>query len=88
MRSWHRKEGARASEAVIDGVVVVEDSYVRSGEEERGFMPAHPDTLAIPGHDRELWPRLGPTHEPVHCLLAWPLRTSHTSKDRVAAPVG
>ena len=40
-------------ERLIDGVVVDQDSYVRSGEEAREFMRAHPDTLAIPSHDRD-----------------------------------
>ena len=50
-------------EPVIDGVVVDQDRYVRSGEEAREFMRAHPDTLAIPSHDRELWSRLEPTYD-------------------------
>lgn len=50
-------------EPVIDGIVVDQDSYVRSGEEAREFMRAHPDTLAIPSHDRELWSRLEPTYD-------------------------
>lgn len=50
-------------EPVIDGVVVDQDSYVRSGEEARAFMRAHPDTLAIPSHDRDLWARLEPTYD-------------------------
>jgi N-acyl homoserine lactone hydrolase len=41
-------------EPVIDGVVVDQDSYVRAGEEAREFMRTHPETLAIPSHDREL----------------------------------
>jgi glyoxylase-like metal-dependent hydrolase (beta-lactamase superfamily II) len=45
-------------EPVIDGLIVDQDSYIRSGEEAREFMRAHPDTLAIPSHDRELWSRL------------------------------
>ncbi len=49
-------------EPVIDGIVVDQDSYVRSGEEARAFMRAHPDTLAIPSHDAELWSRLEPTY--------------------------
>ncbi len=50
-------------EPVIDGIVVDQDSYVRSGEEAREFIRAHPDTLAIPSHDRELWSRLEPTYD-------------------------
>jgi N-acyl homoserine lactone hydrolase len=50
-------------EPLIDGVVVDQDSYVRSGEEVREFMRAHPDTLAIPSHDRDLWARLAPTYD-------------------------
>ncbi|MEK6328779.1 MAG: N-acyl homoserine lactonase family protein [Actinomycetota bacterium] len=50
-------------ERLIDGVVVDQDSYVRSGEEAREFMRAHPDTLAIPSHDRDLWGRLEPTYD-------------------------
>jgi N-acyl homoserine lactone hydrolase len=50
-------------EPLIDGIVVDQDSYVRSGEEAREFMRAHPDTLAIPSHDRELWSRLEPTYD-------------------------
>lgn len=50
-------------EPVIDGVVVDQDSYVRSGQEAREFMRAHPDTLAIPSHDRDLWARLEPTYD-------------------------
>lgn len=49
-------------EPVIDGIVMNQASYVRSGEEAREFMRAHPDTLAIPSHDRELWTRLEPTY--------------------------
>jgi N-acyl homoserine lactone hydrolase len=50
-------------EPVIDGIVVDQDSYIRSGEEARAFMQAHPDTLAIPSHDRELWSHLEPTYD-------------------------
>jgi N-acyl homoserine lactone hydrolase len=50
-------------EPVIDGIVVDQDSYIRSGEEMREFMRAHPDTLAIPSHDRELWSRLKPSYD-------------------------
>lgn len=49
-------------EPVIDGIIVDQDSYIRSGEEMREFMRAHPDTLAIPSHDGELWSRLKPTY--------------------------
>ena len=45
-------------ERLIDGVVVDQDSYLRSGGQAREFMRAHPDTLAIPSHDRDLWSRL------------------------------
>jgi glyoxylase-like metal-dependent hydrolase (beta-lactamase superfamily II) len=45
-------------ERVIDGIVVDQDSYLRSGDEARQFMRAHPDTVPIPSHDAELWPRL------------------------------
>jgi len=50
-------------EPVIDGIVVDQDSYVRSGAQAREFMQAHPDTLAIPSHDSELWSRLEPTYD-------------------------
>jgi glyoxylase-like metal-dependent hydrolase (beta-lactamase superfamily II) len=50
-------------EPLIDGIVVDQDSYVRSGEEAREFMRSYPDTLAIPSHDRELWSRLEPTYD-------------------------
>jgi glyoxylase-like metal-dependent hydrolase (beta-lactamase superfamily II) len=50
-------------EQVIDGIIVDQDSYVRSGDEARSFMRAHPDTLAIPSHDRELWARLDRVYE-------------------------
>jgi glyoxylase-like metal-dependent hydrolase (beta-lactamase superfamily II) len=50
-------------EPVIDGIIVDQDSYIRSGEEMRAFMRAHPNTLAIPSHDAELWSRLEPTYE-------------------------
>jgi N-acyl homoserine lactone hydrolase len=50
-------------EPVIDGIIVDQDSYIRSGEEARAFMRAHPDTLAIPSHDSMLWARLEPTYE-------------------------
>jgi glyoxylase-like metal-dependent hydrolase (beta-lactamase superfamily II) len=48
---------------LIDGIVLDQDRYIRSGEEMRRFMRAHRDTLAIPSHDRELWSRLEPTYE-------------------------
>jgi N-acyl homoserine lactone hydrolase len=41
-------------EHVIDGIVVDQDAYLRSGDAARRFMRAHPDTMAIPSHDREL----------------------------------
>jgi glyoxylase-like metal-dependent hydrolase (beta-lactamase superfamily II) len=50
-------------EPVIDGIVVDQDGYVRSGEEARAFMRAHPDTLAIPSHDRNLWSQLETVYE-------------------------
>jgi hypothetical protein len=50
-------------DSVIDGLIVDQDRYLRSGEEARAFMRAHPDTLAIPSHDRELWTRLEPSCE-------------------------
>lgn len=50
-------------EPVIDGIVFDQDSYVRSGEEMRRFIRAHPDTLAIPSHDAELWAHLERTYE-------------------------
>ncbi len=50
-------------EPVIDGIVVDQESYVRSGKEAREFMRAHPDTLAIPSHDQKLWSRLEPTYD-------------------------
>jgi hypothetical protein len=48
---------------VIDGIVMGQGSYLRSGEEARAFVRAHPDTLAIPSHDRELWSGLGTVYE-------------------------
>lgn len=50
-------------EPVIDGLMLDQDSYIRSGEEARAFMRAHPDTLAIPSHDAELWPTLEPVYD-------------------------
>ena len=50
-------------ERVVDGIIVDQDSYLRSGDEARAFMRAHPDTLAIPSHDTELWSRLERTYE-------------------------
>ena len=50
-------------EPVIDGIVVDQDSYVRSGAETREFMRARPETLAIPSHDGKLWSRLEPTYD-------------------------
>jgi hypothetical protein len=38
-------------------------AYIRSGAEAREFMRAHPDTLAIPSHDTELWAGLEETYE-------------------------
>jgi glyoxylase-like metal-dependent hydrolase (beta-lactamase superfamily II) len=40
-------------EPIIDGIVVDQDAYLRSGDEARRFIRAHPDTLAIPSHDRK-----------------------------------
>ena len=50
-------------ERLIDGVVVDQDASLRSGDEARAFTRAHPDTLAIPSHDRELWARLEPMYD-------------------------
>jgi N-acyl homoserine lactone hydrolase len=50
-------------EPAIDGIIVDQDSYVRSGAQAREFMQAHPDTLAIPSHVSELWSRLEPTYD-------------------------
>lgn len=50
-------------ERVVDGIIVDQDSYLRSGDEARAFMRAHPDTIAIPSHDTELWSRLERTYE-------------------------
>jgi glyoxylase-like metal-dependent hydrolase (beta-lactamase superfamily II) len=41
-------------EPIIDGIVVDQNAYVRSGDEARRYMRAHPKTLAIPSHDREV----------------------------------
>ena len=45
-------------ERLIDGIPLDQSAYLRSGDEARAFMRAHPDTLAIPSHDRELWAQL------------------------------
>jgi glyoxylase-like metal-dependent hydrolase (beta-lactamase superfamily II) len=50
-------------EPLIDGLIIDQDKYIQSGEEARAFMRAHPDTLAIPSHDRELWSQLDPVYE-------------------------
>jgi N-acyl homoserine lactone hydrolase len=50
-------------EPVIDGIVVDQDSYIRSAEEARAFLRANPGTLAIPSHDRELWSGLEASYE-------------------------
>ena len=50
-------------EPLIDGIVMDQDAYIRSGEEMRSFMRTRPDTLAIPSHDAELWPRLQPSYD-------------------------
>jgi N-acyl homoserine lactone hydrolase len=50
-------------EPVIDGIVVDQNSYIRSAEEARAFMRANPGTLAIPSHDRDLWSRLEASYE-------------------------
>jgi N-acyl homoserine lactone hydrolase len=50
-------------EPLIDGVVVDQASYLRSGDEAREFIRAHPETFAIPSHDAELWSRLEPSYE-------------------------
>ena len=39
-------------ERVIDGLIVDQAGYLRSGDEARAFVRAHPDTLAIASHDR------------------------------------
>lgn len=43
---------------VVDGIIMNQDAYIRSASEAREFMRAHPDTLAIPSHDQDLWSRL------------------------------
>jgi N-acyl homoserine lactone hydrolase len=53
---------AELREPVIDGIIVDQDSYIRPGDEAREFMRAHPDTLAIPSHDKELWSGLEPSY--------------------------
>jgi glyoxylase-like metal-dependent hydrolase (beta-lactamase superfamily II) len=50
-------------ERLIDGVVVDQDAYLRSGDEARAYMRAHPDTLAIPSHDHELWAHLEASYD-------------------------
>jgi N-acyl homoserine lactone hydrolase len=50
-------------EPVIDGIIVDQDSYIRSGEETRAFMSANPETLVIPSHDAKFWPALEATYE-------------------------
>ncbi len=51
------------SDRVVDGIVLDQDAYLRSGDETRAFMRDHPDTLAIPSHDAELWRGLARTYE-------------------------
>jgi hypothetical protein len=50
-------------EPLIDGILIDQDKYIRSGDEARAFMRAHPDTLAIPSHDGELWSQLDSVYE-------------------------
>jgi N-acyl homoserine lactone hydrolase len=45
-------------ERLIDGAIMDQDAYLRSGDEARAFFSSHPDTLAIPSHDSEVWARL------------------------------
>jgi N-acyl homoserine lactone hydrolase len=45
-------------ERLIDGAIMDQDAYLRSGDEARAFFSSHPDTLAIPSHDREVWATL------------------------------
>jgi len=54
---------AELRETLIDGVIVDQESYLRSGNEAREFMGTHPDAIAIPSHDRELWSRLEATYD-------------------------
>ena len=56
-------EAACADERLIDGVVVDQDAYLRSGDEARAFIGAHPDTLAIPSHDHELCAHLEASYD-------------------------
>jgi N-acyl homoserine lactone hydrolase len=50
-------------ERLIDGIPLDQSAYLRSGDEARAFMRAHPDTLAIPSHDRELWSQLEASYD-------------------------
>jgi N-acyl homoserine lactone hydrolase len=50
-------------EPLIDGAIMDQDAYVSSGEEMRTFLASHPETLAIPSHDRELWAMLETAYE-------------------------
>ena len=54
---------AELTERVVDGIIPDQDGYLRSGDETRAFMRDHPDTLAIPSHDKVLWDRLERTYE-------------------------
>jgi len=38
-------------------------AFRRSLGELRGFLDAHPDVLAIPGHDAEAWAQLAPVYD-------------------------
>jgi glyoxylase-like metal-dependent hydrolase (beta-lactamase superfamily II) len=49
-------------ERLVDGVIINQDAYLRSGDEARDFYRAHPGTLAIPSHDREVWAGLEPIY--------------------------
>ena len=39
-------------ERVIDGLIVDQAGYLRSGDEARAFVRAHPETLAVASHER------------------------------------
>ena len=54
---------AELGERLVDGIVPDQDAYLRSGDEARAFMRAHPETLAIPSHDAPLWAELERTYE-------------------------
>lgn len=46
------------AEPLVDGLIVDQDRYLAAGDELRAFIARHPDTLAIPSHDADLWRRL------------------------------